>query len=75
MGTFFKANLKVNEDTGKYLETVEEYQGKLGCKPKDNEYPLLVTYYFDKGYDRWGNVNTELWDWISLKELGIMLLS
>lgn len=70
--TFFNANMKVNENTFYYLETVEDYNRKLGYRPDDNEYPLLVTYYFnDDGYDKWGNCKTEIWDWISLKELGI----
>lgn len=68
---FFKAKLKINEEKDEYTETVEEYNGILGYSPDEQEYSLLVTYRFDTGRDRFGDITMQTWDWISLKELGL----
>lgn len=66
---FFQADLKINSTTEEYDETIENYKGKLKYSPNEEEYPVLVVYSFDNGHDRFGSMEMQIWDWISLKEL------
>lgn len=66
---FFNAHLKYNEDTGIYIDTIEDFQGSIDYRPNNNEYPVIVTYEFNEDWDRWGKCEFQVWDWISFKEL------
>lgn len=63
----FGFHLAFDEETGEILETIDEYKGDFENIPEENEYPVVLSYINEKGFDRWGKVSTQVYDWISIK--------
>ena len=65
---YFGFELKWDEDTGKILETIEEYQGEIKLIPKS--FPCVLSYECNKSWNRLGGDYVERYfDFISLDEI------
>lgn len=68
---FFQVELEADEDTGEYLQELKDFNGDIGYKPDPQEFPVIVTFGFEKSYDRMGDMSFQLWDWKSINELNL----
>ncbi|MGF7535253.1 hypothetical protein AAGG74_16490 [Bacillus mexicanus] len=59
------------DDVDNWEDIISGFNGEMDLKPDEEEFPVLVTYCFDSGFDRLGDMNIQMWDMISLKELNL----
>lgn len=70
---YFNAELKSDEETGEYLETLQDFNGNVRKKPNENKYPLLLSYIFDREEGRAGMLNIRFMQYKSLSDLGLLI--
>lgn len=59
------------DDDGNELEDVWDYSkyDKFATEPLENEYPVVVYCTIDKGFDRFGNIDIRIFDYIPMNKL------
>lgn len=71
--SYFEAELPVNEEDEEYLP-IEAFNGTIGYRPSENEYPVLIVENFSVHSDfRNGDITTRFFEWKPLRELSLKI--
>ncbi|PFP65319.1 hypothetical protein COK00_12020 [Bacillus cereus] len=67
---FFGAwELRHIDDDADVEQALRDFNGRIDLKPDEKEYPVLVTFNFNEGGDRYGKVSSVVWDWTPINKL------